>query len=422
MALIGISLLVASFVIFCLRPPAWVPNFLTNLRQGTITAPPPPPPRPPVAHDGGDTDEETKRGEHERSATMTPPPPPAVAIQEPEPTPIIDEPHEEIHAVPPVTIQGTPRFDITEPPQQEWPNEEEQTTPKAVAASIEESVPSLILPEPTRAPHTEAAQDPPSPKQSTPRIATTPSPPPPTQIPSPKSASDLMPPPPAPRVPRNITPTKLRQPSPSVLMPPPPVPVTKKPRASGIPVPASSSPSNTPPRRIPTLAGPSATTPVRARNLPIPSRGGASGASSGGLAPPPTATSIPKKPSRQVTLAPGHSPLDWARLAQSPTSDLRNLPPGTPYLRVTPSMLKQQNGRKGRDAWTVYGGKVYNVSPYVAFHPGGGPELLRGAGKDGTKLFAEVHPWVNYETMLASCLIGLLVEEGEGINQMEEMD
>lgn len=142
----------------------------------------------------------------------------------------------------------------------------------------------------------------------------------------------------------------------------------------------------------------------------------------GGLAPPPTATGIPKKPSRQVTLEPGHSPLDWARLAQSPTSDLRGLPPNTPYLRVTPSMLRQQNGRHGRDAWSVYGGKVYNVSPYVPFHPGGRGELLRGAGKDATRLFAEVHPWVNYETMLQSCLIGLMVEEHEAANQMEEMD
>lgn len=148
--------------------------------------------------------------------------------------------------------------------------------------------------------------------------------------------------------------------------------------------------------------------------------------------PPPTASASTlkqnsKKPaSKQVSLAPGHSPLDWARLAQSPTSDLRNLPPDTPYLRVTPSMLKQQNGRKGRDAWTVFGGKVYNVTPYIPFHPGGAGELLRGAGKDGTRLFGEVHPWVNYETMLAACLVGLAVEEGEGedagASKMEEMD
>lgn len=87
-------------------------------------------------------------------------------------------------------------------------------------------------------------------------------------------------------------------------------------------------------------------------------------------------------------------------------------------------MLKQMNGRKGNDAWSVYGGKVYNVTPYIPFHPGGKGELLRGAGKDATRLFGEVHPWVNYETMLSSCLIGILVEEHEatGGNAMEEMD
>lgn len=85
-------------------------------------------------------------------------------------------------------------------------------------------------------------------------------------------------------------------------------------------------------------------------------------------------------------------------------------------------MLAQQNGRKGRDAWTAYGGKVYNVTPYVPFHPGGKGELLRGAGKDGTRLFGEVHPWVNYETMLQSCLIGLLVGEEEKGDGMDDMD
>ncbi|KAH8906342.1 cytochrome b5, partial [Coniochaeta sp. PMI_546] len=121
-------------------------------------------------------------------------------------------------------------------------------------------------------------------------------------------------------------------------------------------------------------------------------------------------SSKPTKPSRQVVLTPGHSPLDWARLSNS-NADLRNLPggPTAPYLRVTPSMLKKMTGRKGKDAWTVLGGKVYNMSPYLPFHPGGEAELLRGAGREGTKLFGEVHPWVNYEGMLASCLVGILV-------------
>ncbi|ORY57915.1 uncharacterized protein BCR38DRAFT_489910 [Pseudomassariella vexata] len=140
--------------------------------------------------------------------------------------------------------------------------------------------------------------------------------------------------------------------------------------------------------------------------------------------PPPTHSSKPAKPGRQVVLKPGHSPLDWARIANSPTSDLRNLPPGTPYLKVTPSMLKRQTGRKGKDAWTVLGGRVYNITPYAPFHPGGEPELLRAAGRDGTKLFGEIHPWVNYEGMLASSLVGMMVEEHEAVGDgdMDAMD
>ncbi|KAI5859685.1 hypothetical protein GGS23DRAFT_310475 [Durotheca rogersii] len=142
------------------------------------------------------------------------------------------------------------------------------------------------------------------------------------------------------------------------------------------------------------------------------------------LAPPPTHSTRPSKPSRKVTLEPGRSPLDWARLANHPTADLRGLGPGAPYLRVTPSILRRQTGRKGKDAWTVLGGRVYNISPYLPFHPGGEPELLRAAGRDGSKLFGEIHPWVNYETMLASCLVGLLVEEHEAksTGEMDAMD
>ena len=35
-------------------------------------------------------------------------------------------------------------------------------------------------------------------------------------------------------------------------------------------------------------------------------------------------------------------------------------------------------------------GNVYNITPYLDFHPGGVDELMRGAGKDGTALFDEV--------------------------------
>lgn len=190
-------------------------------------------------------------------------------------------------------------------------------------------------------------------------------------------------------------------------MPPPPVP-GRLPSAGRIP-------------SLPQFPAPNSA--QRARG-PVPNRGppGLSApGGGGGLAPPPTHSSKPQKPSRKVLLDPGHSPLDWARIS-GPNADLRGVDPSAPYLRVTPSMLKKQTGRKGKDAWMALNGKVYNITPYAKFHPGGIPELMRGAARDGTKLFGEIHPWVNYETMLAACMVGLLVEEPEDGSQESEMD
>ncbi|KAJ8058939.1 hypothetical protein OCU04_011924 [Sclerotinia nivalis] len=150
-------------------------------------------------------------------------------------------------------------------------------------------------------------------------------------------------------------------------------------------------------RAIPRLnAFPTGTTSLAApsrgplpNRSPLPNRTPTS-LTSPSLAPPPTHTTIPLKPRKKVLLTPNHSPLDWARLTSSPTSNLRGLPPSTPYLRVPPSLLKQFTGRKGKDAWTVLGGKVYNITPYLPYHPGGEPELMKCAGRDGTRLFGEV--------------------------------
>ena len=50
---------------------------------------------------------------------------------------------------------------------------------------------------------------------------------------------------------------------------------------------------------------------------------------------------------------------------------------------------------------------MYNITPYVKFHPGGSI-LLQGAGTDSTALFQKYHAWVNSDMMLQSCLLGQL--------------
>jgi len=124
-------------------------------------------------------------------------------------------------------------------------------------------------------------------------------------------------------------------------------------------------------------------------------------------------------PRGKVLLSPGHSPLDWAALTRS---DKHLSGVGT-FQRVTPSQLRKMTGRKGKPAWSSFSGKVYNITPYLPFHPGGETELMKAAGRDGTRLFMDVHPWVNWDNMLGSCLVGVLVpEDAQAQSSLEEMD
>lgn len=51
--------------------------------------------------------------------------------------------------------------------------------------------------------------------------------------------------------------------------------------------------------------------------------------------------------------------------------------------------------------------QVYNLTPYIAFHPGG-KDILKGVlGKDCTALFDKYHRWVNSDFLLRNCLVGL---------------
>ncbi len=42
---------------------------------------------------------------------------------------------------------------------------------------------------------------------------------------------------------------------------------------------------------------------------------------------------------------------------------------------------------KDTDAWMVLKDKVYDVTHYINYHPGGKPKIMMAVGKDGTSLF-----------------------------------
>uniref|UniRef100_A0A915E0R1 Cytochrome b5 heme-binding domain-containing protein n=1 Tax=Ditylenchus dipsaci TaxID=166011 RepID=A0A915E0R1_9BILA len=85
---------------------------------------------------------------------------------------------------------------------------------------------------------------------------------------------------------------------------------------------------------------------------------------------------------KKVALQPGKGLMDWVRLS------------------------KLQRMTRQEDCWMLLFDMVYDVTQYMEFHPGGADELMRAAGTDGTELFNEEHKWVNFRSMLSSCVIG----------------
>ncbi|KAG5440499.1 hypothetical protein PCK2_000433, partial [Pneumocystis canis] len=93
----------------------------------------------------------------------------------------------------------------------------------------------------------------------------------------------------------------------------------------------------------------------------------------------------------------------WEQLKRSSSFPSKII---TPRLYITLNELQLHCHL--HDVWIALNGKVYDITLYIPFHPGGN-EIMKAAGKDGTKLLMSVHPWVNYECLLDKCWIGLLI-------------
>lgn len=121
--------------------------------------------------------------------------------------------------------------------------------------------------------------------------------------------------------------------------------------------------------------------------------------------------SRPPSQREKVELKPGFHLADWLRLAARKT-------PVTSLRRVSSRELA---GHKSQhDCWTVYNGRVYDVSNYLPYHPGGESMLLQGAGRDCTLLFNKQHAWVNIEPILGKYCIGILMNEEHDLIEEDE--
>nr|CAI5823765.1 unnamed protein product [Callosobruchus analis] len=80
--------------------------------------------------------------------------------------------------------------------------------------------------------------------------------------------------------------------------------------------------------------------------------------------------------------------MDWIRLGAS-GRDLTGVGDRAGRMTVTKSELARHN--RIDDIWLAVRGRVYNVTSYIPFHPGGPDELMKAAGIDATKLFEQVN-------------------------------
>lgn len=115
-------------------------------------------------------------------------------------------------------------------------------------------------------------------------------------------------------------------------------------------------------------------------------------------------TTLPKKLRRKTGVKKGFALHDW-KLLLNRSNDLAQRK-GAPLRSMTMEEVAQHD--KEYDGWMVLHGKVYNIGPYIHYHPGGVNILGPSLGKDGSNLFEQYHRWVGIENLIGKLLIGYI--------------
>jgi cytochrome b involved in lipid metabolism len=92
---------------------------------------------------------------------------------------------------------------------------------------------------------------------------------------------------------------------------------------------------------------------------------------------------------------------------------------GAPLRKIQWKEIRQHN--TVYDGWMVIRNKVFFISPYLAYHPGGEAILAKSLGTDATSLYDKYHRWVNLEALIGKLQIGYLDVDGDD-NEEEDND
>ncbi|OUS47868.1 cytochrome b5 [Ostreococcus tauri] len=132
-----------------------------------------------------------------------------------------------------------------------------------------------------------------------------------------------------------------------------------------------------------------------------PSRPRSAPASAGTHAKPSTTSQSVGK----ITLRPGYSQMDWLRRSKRERVDGGV---GDVDTRRTISLEELRRHNTRNDCWIGLRGRVYNLTAYVEYHPGGAAVLEQSFGTDATALFDKYHKWVNGEYIMRATQVGVM--------------
>jgi predicted heme/steroid binding protein len=135
----------------------------------------------------------------------------------------------------------------------------------------------------------------------------------------------------------------------------------------------------------------------------LPTFGGAkSSGQTKGLLKPDALLLLDLSKRQKIPFADGKSQADFIKMNENNKNPL-----GKPVELKLYTLDEVKQHKTVDDCWMILNGKVYDVTKYIPFHPGG-KKMMAAAGKDGTELYNKYHPWVNANFLLEKYHIGFV--------------